>query len=78
MTLDDLMALCQDFHDLGWAVAGQLVDVADGGDMADQNPNALRMCQKFLREAAGLGVDGAEDLADRIKEHLSQVTAETE
>lgn len=71
MQLDDLIALCQEFNDLGWAVAAQLAEVVDGDDLTTKNPNALRMCQKFLREAANHDIEGAEDLAERIKEHLS-------
>lgn len=73
MDLETLTALCQDFNDLGGAVSGQLIDVIDGGNLSDQNPNALAMCQKFLREAARLDVEGANELADRIKEHLAQI-----
>ena len=72
MQLDDLMELCRQFSNLGWAVQSQLRDVVAGDDLDEQNPNALKMCASFLREAAALGVEGASDVADDIKRHLDQ------
>lgn len=71
MTVEDLIDICRQFSALGWAVRDQLVEAVNGSDLTKLNPNALKLCVGFLDEAAELGVDGTEDLANRIKAHLS-------
>jgi hypothetical protein len=66
MDIQDFLRLAKQFSDLGDAVSCQLIDVAIGEPIEDQNPNALRACHGLLKELIKHGVDGAQDLQEEI------------
>lgn len=57
MDLVDFIDLAKEFTNLGWSVANQLENVASGNDRSDQNPEALRIIRRYLRNLQGYGVD---------------------
>lgn len=85
MNLRIVSLMCRHYAHLGWAVQEQLEAILDGGDLNDQNPNALRMIDEdFLRAMERMaGRDlGDEDfrseiaeLRQEIQEHLKERAA---
>lgn len=66
MDLSAFLRLAKEFSDLGDAVGDQLIAVANGAPIEDQNPNALRMCHRLLKQLDGYEVDGAVELQNEI------------
>lgn len=61
MTLDELVAVCKAYRDLGHAVGDQLDDVLDGR-AGDANPNALRLIdERFLTLVHRVAVENDDD-----------------
>lgn len=73
MDLATFLRFAKRYNDMGWAVQDQLVDVAQGGSMFDQNTNALEIVSKFLRHI-GENVTDATELADEIDQFLASET----
>lgn len=71
MNIQTLIELCKAYSNLGWAVQEQLIAVAGGEPLSDQNGNALRMILDFLWDAEHAEVEGADDLVSRIERHLA-------
>lgn len=65
------LALAKQFAALGDAVGAQLIDAAYG-NIEDQNPNALNLCHKLLKQLDGYGVDGAIELQNDIYKAAKQ------
>lgn len=71
MDLQKFLNLCRAYRNLGDAVARQLDDICEDDPIEEQNPNAMKLVEKFLRDAAKVGVENAEDLANQIKSKLA-------
>jgi hypothetical protein len=67
MSLITFLRLAKQFSDLGDAVGEQLIHAAYG-NVEDQNPNALKLCHKLLKQLDGYGVEGAVELQNEIYE----------
>jgi hypothetical protein len=54
---EDFISLADEYSGLGWSVQEQMKDVASGSEELDeQNPNAVRLFQKFARDLVNAGV----------------------
>lgn len=67
------LKLAKEFADLGDAIGAQLIDAAYG-NAEDQNPNALKLCHRLLKQLDGWGVDGAVELQNEIYEAAKERT----
>lgn len=72
MHISQLLRLAKAIRNEGDSVIAQFQAVLDGEDFSEQNPNALKAILPILDRAHALGVDGAEDLADEIRDHLKE------
>lgn len=57
MNILTFVKLAKAYNDLGWAVQEQLHALLDGAAAADQNPAALGLIRKLVRELERAGVD---------------------
>lgn len=73
MSLTTFLKLAKEFSDLGDAVGAQLIDAAYG-NAEDQNPAALKLCHRLLKQLEGYGVDGAVELQNEIYEAAKETT----
>ena len=80
MTLSDLIEICRAWTHLGWAIDSQLDSVIDGGEIADQNPHAMRIAlDTFLAVVIDKTSDTdsvheeAYDLAAHIEQYLDEL-----
>ena len=69
MDLSRFLSLAKLYNDLGWSIQDQLRAVARGSSMSKQNSNALEIIAQFLRCASD-DIEGAEELAEDIEQHL--------
>lgn len=65
--LETFLGIAEQWNDLGGAVQEQFRDIASGGDLAEQNPNALRYILDFLRNQFP-----DDSLVDDIETHLNE------
>lgn len=71
MKLEVFLSLADEYVRMGGSVQEQLKAVVlDGEDMEDQNPNALRYVETFLRDAARDEIDDAAEWAADIADYL--------
>jgi len=72
MHISQLLRLAKAIRNEGDSVIAQFQAVLDGEDFSEQNPNALKVILPILDRAHALGVDGAEDLAEEIRDYLKE------
>jgi hypothetical protein len=77
MDLHTFLRLAKRYSDMGWSIQEQLVDVAGGQSMFEQNTNALSIIAKFLHDA-GDDLDGGEEMAEEIERFLESESEESE
>jgi hypothetical protein len=68
MNINDLIAICKSYSDLGWAIQEQFEQLVEGGAgdyPADVNPNAMRAIRGFLKELPP-EIEDIEDILDEI------------
>ena len=71
MHVKEIIEICKDWNDLGWAVQEQLNAVVfDGANPADKNHNAMWHALKFLEQLND--VDGCQKIIDRISEAIAK------
>lgn len=67
MDIETFLDLAKRFNDLGWAVQDQLVDLDNGADPEEQNPNALKLIKEFLVYAERRGLEGTDIILEAIE-----------
>ena len=68
--LSDIVSLCQQWDHLGSAIQEQLEEVIAGGDLDDQNPDALRYAADWLDSVASLPLGDATEDAYSFSEEI--------
>lgn len=66
MDIDELLEICRQYHNLGWAVIEQLHDVRDGEDVSKQNENAIEMIKDFVSMIPE-EVEGQQDFYNQLE-----------
>lgn len=75
LNFEELLAIAEDYADLGYAVQEQVrVVLHDGESAEDQNPNALRMIRQWLRSCRGFN----DDLDAEIEDAIALLTPDAE
>lgn len=74
MDLNKIILICKAYDKLGWAVQAQLDDLM-GGETAKQNPNAIKLIEKFGRS---LPDEAKDDLAALVADFHAAHEADTE
>lgn len=81
-SFEDLLNICEQYKNLGWAVQDQLKSILDDSSLiSEQNPNALRMIKTFLVDVAALDENSdfggtATSTAEEIEEFLEEAESE--
>lgn len=76
MQVDEFLRAARAFRDLGDAVGDQAIAVlCDSADVADQNPNAMALVVRFLRDWQDEIEEGC-DVADDLEEQIERAEAE--
>lgn len=66
MDMETFLRLIKRHNELGWAVQAQLVDLDNGVDPEDLNPNALKLIREFLVYAEKHGLEGTDTIIEAI------------